>query len=139
MIPMKPDIPGAKVYSSLYQPIDPEDLNQDVLSVELCNGFCIDVGWWPEYDPTGRYVIRVFYQSWDVQCLEPPIEVKTADRVIAEVERLAKNYSNVYLLPSGASGAPPSQAEDSVVRVTPAAPWPLPHLDVSQPAYVACS
>ena len=93
MTPIKPWVPeGAKVYSFLYRTTDPEYLTQDVLAVSLPSGFYIDVGWFPEHDPEGCYVIRVFYQYWDDQKI-PPIEVKTVDDVVREVEILANRFS----------------------------------------------
>jgi len=94
MMPMKPRVPeGARVYSFLYRTADPEYLTQDVLAVSLPNGFYIDVGWFPEHDPGGSYVIRVFYQYWDAQQILP-IQVKTVDEVIQVVESLANRISS---------------------------------------------
>ena len=56
---------------------DPDDLallDQDILEIELSNGMRIDVGWFPENDHNGRFVIRVFrkpWQSWTGTILLP--------------------------------------------------------------------
>jgi hypothetical protein len=94
MTPIKPRVPeGARVYSFLYRTTNPEYLMQDVLAVSLPSGFYIDVGWFPEHELTGNYVIRVFFQYWDQQRINP-IRVKTVDDVIQAVEALAVRFSS---------------------------------------------
>ena len=103
MTPMKPRVPeGAKVCSFLYRTADPEYLTQDVLAVSLPSGFYIDVGWFPEHDPKGCYVIRVFYQYWDAQQI-PPIQVKTVDEVVQVVESLANRFNRDAVATSSTS------------------------------------
>jgi hypothetical protein len=92
MMPIKPRVPeGARVYSVLYRTADPEYLTQDVLAVSLPTGFYIDVGWFPEHDPEGCYLIRVFYEYWDAQQILP-VQVKTVDEVVQVVESLANLF-----------------------------------------------
>ncbi len=102
---IKPRVPaGAKVYSFLYRTTDPEYLTQDILAVTLPNGFYVDVGWFPEHDPTGRYVIRVFYQYWDAQYISP-VEVATVDEVVLTVERLADQFNSDVVATSSCSSS----------------------------------
>ena len=51
---------GSHVSSYLYDSKTPQYLLQDLVVVELPNGIVIDAGWYPEYDPNGRYVVRVY-------------------------------------------------------------------------------
>ena len=100
MTPIRPRVPeGAEVYSSLYRTTDPEYLTQDVLAISLPNGFQIDVGWFPEHDPEGHYVIRVFYQYWDAQKILP-VRVNTVDEVLQVVESLADRFSSGVVVAS---------------------------------------
>ena len=68
-------------------------LNQDLWLAELPNGYFIDVGWFPENDLSGRFVIRVFREYWDNQCIEP-IETTDIAVVIQSVRELAKQFSS---------------------------------------------
>jgi hypothetical protein len=74
---------------------DPEDLSlldQDVLEVELANGIFIDVGWFPEGDPDGKFVVRV-YKSGRREALREPIETKDTFEVAQLVADLIKDYA----------------------------------------------
>jgi hypothetical protein len=103
MNPVKPQVPeGANVYSSLYRTANPEYLTQDVLAVSLPSGFYIDVGWFPEHDPEGSYVIRVFYQYWDAQRILP-VRVKTVDEVLQVVGSLAVCFNSDTVATSSTS------------------------------------
>jgi len=94
--------PGSVAYNFLYRTEDPEYFVQDLLSVSLPNGFCIDVGWYPEHDLSGRYWIRVFQESWDAQRI-PPIKMQRLDDVIQTVESLAARFASPVVLTSSNS------------------------------------
>jgi hypothetical protein len=84
---------GAKVlFNSLYRASTPSFLTQDLLAVELPNQVVIDVGWYPQFDPLGSYLVSVFRQTWENQLVEP-IETRDIDQVVAEVERLAREFA----------------------------------------------
>jgi hypothetical protein len=92
MNPVSLDLPeGASVYNVLYPTKDPEYLVQDLLTVGLPNGYYIDVGWYPEHDPDGEYVIRVFFDSWENQQIDP-IRTKDVNRVISIVTELCFHF-----------------------------------------------
>ncbi len=58
--------PAAKVlYGELYDTLDPAYLTQDILHVELPGGIYIDVSWYPEHEPSGRWHCRVFRGEWE--------------------------------------------------------------------------
>jgi len=101
--------PGVEVANYLYPKMDPEDLTQDIITVRLPNDYYIDVGWYPECDPNGRFVIRVFQGFWDNQKLDTPMTTKDPLEVIFAVEKLARHYlrSQIPVLASGA--APPTR------------------------------
>ena len=101
--------PGSECSNYLYQNLDIEDLTQDLLTVKLVTGFYIDVGWYPEHDPRGRYVIRVFHGTWDNQKLNRPITTRYVGEVVAHVEALARHYcrTRVPALQSSATIARP--------------------------------
>ena len=94
--------PGSETYNFLYRTRNPEYLVQDVLSVSLPNGFCIDVGWFPEHDPAGHYCIRVFQEHPDAQKI-PPIESRNLDDVIQTVESLAARFNAPAVFTSSSS------------------------------------
>jgi hypothetical protein len=117
MIPVKPRVPeGARVYSFLYRTTEPEYLTQDVLAVSLPSGFYIDVGWFPEHAPTGHYVIRVFYQYWNDQKINP-IRVKTVDDVVQVVESLVDRFNSATV----ATASTKSESGQCLLRIEVAA------------------
>ena len=85
--------PGAVIANYLYPAMTLADLTQDILTVHLPNGYYIDVGWYPEHDPKGRYVIRVFREHWDQQKLDTPIMTRDQHQVRYFVESLAVRFS----------------------------------------------
>lgn len=95
--------PGASISNYLYPVMDAEDLTQDLVTVSLPNGNFIDVGWYPEHDPMGRFVVRVFAGFWDRQMIDPPIETPDVDALISVVEDLADRFARKQV-PSTRSG-----------------------------------
>jgi hypothetical protein len=97
MTPIELSLPdGCEVYNYFYRTRDPNYLVQDILVVRLPSGFVIDVGWFPEHDVDGGYVILVVDKNDDEQ---HEIAAASADEVKQYVELLADRYSadTVYL------------------------------------------
>ena len=69
MVPQPVDLsfleyPGVTVTGEVYDSMEPDFLLQDLVEVELPNGEIVDLGWYPEHDPTGQFRVVVFdYQS----------------------------------------------------------------------------
>jgi hypothetical protein len=64
MNPVSLNLPqGAEVFNFLFRSTNPDYLVQDVLSVRLPNGICLDAGWFPEHDPNGQYHVRVYHEQ----------------------------------------------------------------------------
>ncbi|MBY0525065.1 MAG: hypothetical protein K2R98_16795 [Gemmataceae bacterium] len=89
---MKINIERAKVSGEIYQPVEIDMLTQDMLQVVLDNGVIIDVGWYPEHDPDGEYVVIVFDGDSDNQLRDPVILDSPGD-VVATVMELAHIFS----------------------------------------------
>jgi hypothetical protein len=68
-------------------------LDQDILEIVLPNGMKIGVGWFPENDPDGRFLIRVF-RKYYTQMVRPPIEATSPHDVAAKVADLAREYGS---------------------------------------------
>jgi hypothetical protein len=96
--------PGAEIANYLYPEMELNDLEQDIVTVRLHNGYYIDVGWYPVGDPNGRYLIRVFFQTWDRQTLFNPVAAKDAFDVVANVEKLADHFSRAQIPMSRTGG-----------------------------------
>jgi len=100
----------------------PEDLpllDQDILEIELPNKIKIDVGWFPQNDPSGRFVIRV-YRDARRRLLRNPSETTDPFAVAKIIGDLAQDYG---------SSRPPSAvmvslSGNSDIRYT-AAPRPV--------------
>jgi hypothetical protein len=94
MNPISITIPaGAEISNYLYPDLDVSDLTQDIVTVRLPTGYYIDVGWYPEHDPNGHFVVRVFRGTWDCQQLPRPFESRYAHEVVRAVEQLADHFS----------------------------------------------
>lgn len=92
---------GSAVYNRLYRATDPAYLTQDLLSARLPNGFMIDVGWFPEHDPNGAYILSVF-DPWDEIIAEH--STRSVDEVKQWVEWLSSHYYRKTVnIPSSAS------------------------------------
>src|SRR5437588_12157987 len=75
---------------------DPDDLallDQDILEIELSNGMRIDVGWFPENDHNGRFVIRVFRKN-RLAPVRSPIETTNPHNVAAVIRDLVQQYGD---------------------------------------------
>jgi hypothetical protein len=96
--------PGAELFNRLYDTDNPELLDEDLLTVRLANGFCIDVGWFPQNDPRGRYIVRVFREYGDADVIDP-IHKKDVGEVAALVERLCGRYDGHRVSMSQTSSA----------------------------------
>src|SRR2546425_500703 len=79
-------------YNFLYRSRDPDYLVQDILSIQLTSGYRIDVSWWPEHDPNGRYYLSVFFDGDDVP-IEEPRELRSVDEVIESVRLYVSRFS----------------------------------------------
>lgn len=104
MNPIKPTVPpNAEVSSYLYPKMDIDDLTQDLMTVALPNGFFVDVGWYPEHDPNGQFIVRVFWQYWNHQMLDTPFATPHIAEMLVAVEQLAERFSR-GLVPTSRSG-----------------------------------
>ena len=93
MNPLQLDLPENSVFTSrLYPSLDPGFLLEDLVVVELHNGIIIDAGWYPEHDPEGEYVVRVYSPNWSEQ-IGPAARARDPLAVREIVEGLAKNYT----------------------------------------------
>jgi hypothetical protein len=89
MTPVEITLPaGAEIYNYLMRSTDPAYLVQDILSVRLSNGNMIEVGWFPEHDPTGEYVIRAFDKN-DQHLLE------MSSKIVDEVKWAVETYADL--------------------------------------------
>lgn len=77
-------------------------LVQDMLEVQVGNDVFIDVAWWPQRDPAGKYVVSVFRSVWEEQ-LKPQFFTKEYQKAVAKVEKWAKEFSShrVYEIDCG--------------------------------------
>lgn len=90
MTPVSLEIPRGRVlFNSLYDSKEPALLGQDLVCVELENGKFIDVGWYPQFDPTGHYKVALYGPSWEIEAAH-----KTKDvRKVVEIVKTLANAS----------------------------------------------
>jgi hypothetical protein len=73
--------------------------DEDVYSAQLPNGMWIDVGWWPQNDPNGEFVISVYDEHWENEygeaiCVKTGLEVKTVIESLA-AKILSKEHNDI--------------------------------------------
>lgn len=118
MTPLSLKLPrGAEIaFNSLYDSKQPILLIQDVLFVSLPNDIYIDVGWYPEHDPSGAYRISAYRAEWWNRLIEP-IRTVNAYEAADVVSRLAKTLlSQVVTRISRTSGAVVASGSNTVLN-----------------------
>lgn len=90
------------VKGCLYPTKDPVYLREDLLEIDLPSGLTIDVGWYPEGDPEGKYRIVLFRGYWENQLLEP-ITTPDTDKATKIIETLSAMYATPRLFSSSSS------------------------------------
>jgi len=108
---------GTKVYNFLYRSDDPDYLVRDLLTIELPNGMCIDVGWHPEHDPSGEYVVRAFYKDWQNQIFSEPVRFVDLDQMLVAVHHYVQRFSQCRSQTLGATSDEDSQAQPPSIMV----------------------
>lgn len=89
----------AKVSNYLFEDMEQFELNQGLLLVELSNGICIDVGWFPENDPNGTFQVKVS-RDWNEFGSS---ECATTMDVVERVNRLIERYNRKVVAASNAT------------------------------------
>lgn len=79
-------------YNFLYRSRHPDYLVQDIVSIVLSTGYRIEVSWWPEHDPTGRYYLAVLDEH-DGSEVEPPLELSSVDEVLQVLHLQVQRFS----------------------------------------------
>lgn len=92
---------GRVIFNRLDEHAGLDDLTQDMLAIAIPNGYQIDVGWFPEHDPHGQYLVRVFHRYWDNQVANP-VRTRNAFEAADTAVRLAAHYSRP-IVPTSAS------------------------------------
>ena len=80
---------GSEVSNYLSRDMEPEELNQDLLTARLPNGFWIEVGWFPENDINGAFVVRVIRDHETIS----ERQYKDFNSLVLAVQRLIDHYS----------------------------------------------
>ncbi len=83
--------PQAKVTGALRSRTTVQNLLQDMLQIVLPDDIVIDVGWYPDWDPNGRYRVMVFQDDVD-HPLEDDFTTKDVDAVKARIYDLVEKY-----------------------------------------------
>lgn len=104
---MIPKIANAIVRGEIRLPSDdPMLLSQDMLEVELPTGVFLDVGWFPEHDPQGEYVIMAFIDPDNLLC--EPFVTRDSGEVLAVLHQWSGIFSQLeYYLSSSETTYPP--------------------------------
>jgi len=110
MIILPLNIPSdAHQVGDLWDEYELEDLSQDLLQIQFANGYAIDVGWYPEHDPNGTFVVTVFENEWENRKFTT--HAKTPEEVQSAIERCVRFVLSARLsslIESTASGLAPA-------------------------------
>lgn len=87
--------PGSIAIGELLQDYSqcPRRLSQDILQIKLPKGQTIDVGWWPRFDPNGKFQIVVFDGDWEEDNLQEPIELSNPYAVASKIREIVLRLS----------------------------------------------
>ena len=77
---------GAKSIGSIKAHPAVSDLSQDIFQVELSGDVFVHVGWLPEYDLSGRYIVSAFHETLD----EPLLPIGYATNEV-ELKKLVED------------------------------------------------
>ncbi len=94
------------VKGQLFHTYDLDYLLQDILEIDLPNGLSIDLGWFPECDPSGSFRVVVFKEFWKNQ-LREPFETRSISEAVDEIRRLVPEYSQAAVAVSCSSDSEP--------------------------------
>lgn len=93
MTPIDLQLPTLTIRGQLFDHYpDVVELDQDILEVELPNGLTVAVGWFPECDPTGHFVVTTFRRYWTDK-VGDPLTAKTPQDAADIVRRIAEEAS----------------------------------------------
>jgi hypothetical protein len=112
--------PGAReMFNALYPTREPRYLTDDLYSVELPGDVFINVGWFPENDPSGAYEV-CFYKGQFENQIGPPYETANLGEVIAVIEGVAAALmgASAYTPTISASGSQAVSVPEEWVRAT---------------------
>lgn len=86
------NLPGiVKVMGQLHDRSDRAHLMQDMIQIALPGEIFIDVGWYPDKNPSGRYKLMVFKNDPDT-LLEPIFSSRSVDEVKTEILRQVRRH-----------------------------------------------
>lgn len=95
---LKIDFPVDRQSGQLYSPEWWKDLDQDVLMVNV-GDYGVDVGWFPEYQKNGRYILRWFKGDWD-NALIPDEEYRDPEELKKRIEELCRESRSLSSQPN---------------------------------------
>ncbi len=85
--------PGVVVRGEVFESKESAVLLEDLVEVELPSGKFIDLGWYPEHDVNGEYVVRLW--SRDDPKSEESFRTPDLDRALRRIERLVVSHRRV--------------------------------------------
>ena len=89
--------PGEVIYNNFHisstKPIEEQwdNLHEDLIQVEYEDGLLLDVGWYPECDPTGRFIINLI-QDYDWENPLKKIEAKSIDEMHKSINAIISEF-----------------------------------------------
>lgn len=88
-----PQLPaGSRVlFNSLYDTKDPRCLTDDLYAAILPGQITVDVGWFPECDPSGSYEL-VFSRDEFENIVAGPFEIADLDKLVSVIEHASKEF-----------------------------------------------
>lgn len=88
-----------KAVGCLYESDDHRDLGEDMMDISLPHGLLLSVGWYPEGDKSGSYVVTLT-KLWSF--VEGPFRSTDPHETAKHICSLIKNFNE----PAGRAGGP---------------------------------
>jgi hypothetical protein len=79
---------GATIANCLSGDLTCAELGQDLVYISLKNGYSIDVGWFPEHDPAGKFLVRALWEHEEL--------ASTTARTAAHAAQIAQNLATEF-------------------------------------------
>lgn len=70
-----------------------ESLLEDLIQIEYENGYLIDLGWYPEYNPQGKFILQVIRNyNWEKPVyIKDSRDEKTLEKIFLKAINTIKN------------------------------------------------
>lgn len=90
-------LPGVVVRGEIYLPDAPDVMLQDLIEVELPNSNSVDVGWYPEHDADGEFLVATHDSALnELECFSTRNVEAALDKVYSIIQESIQTTATSY-------------------------------------------